>query len=334
MFRKCSKSYDRAVQRSKRVSNKCRIWYEWWCKLIDTTQRSTIVYKDYGNHQFNMGTDISLTSPTTLFNLLSDFNLNQTIIETLSSDVQKLIKLPQIGLAIVNATMTIQNIRIEGKQYCWKLSKFILYLDTYKYIAHQNAIWFAPAKLESKTFSLVNFDAKWTSILLKSTDPINFKAKNINMIDYINLESGFNFLTQCNYYGATTVGEIQIDGLYFTKESANIGIFKAGSLIDIRSPFNITIINSQFSLINYIAENFDVIVIQDSGDWSPDDAVIQNIVFANNTFISHFYLFIFFILIHLLKLYYYLQNHYNSHYISQSIKSPPSPLQQYNLLFL
>ena len=86
------------------------------------------------------------------------------------------------------------------------------------------------------------------------------------MIDYINLESGFNFLTQCNYYGATTVGEIQIDGLYFTKETANIGIFKAGSLIDIRSPFNITIKNSQFSLINYIAENFDVIVIQDSGD--------------------------------------------------------------------
>ena len=118
---------------------------------------------------------------------------------------------------------------------------------------------------------------------MKWTDPINFRAQNINIIDYINIESGFNFLTQWNYAGATTVGEIYIDGIRFTKESANLGIFKAGSLLNIQSPFNITIINSQFSLINYISENFDVIVIQDSGDWTPDDNVIQNILFSNNT---------------------------------------------------
>ena len=79
------------------------------------------------------------------------------------------------------------------------------------------------------------------------------------------------------------MGEIYIDGIHFSKESANIGIFKVGSLLNIQSPFNITIINSQFSLINYISENFDVIAIQDSGDWTPDDNVIQNILFANNT---------------------------------------------------
>ena len=164
-----------------------------------------------------------------------------------------------------------------------KVDLFLLSLDDLKYIAHQNAIWFAPAKLETKTFSLINFDAKWTSVLLKCTDPINFNAKNINIIDYINIESGFNFLTQWNYDGATTIGEIYIDGIYFTKESSNLGVFKVGPFLDIRSPYNITIINSQFSLINYISENFDVITIQDSGDWTPNDEVIQNILFANNT---------------------------------------------------
>ena len=202
--------------------------------------------------------------------------MNETVLNSLSLDVQKLIKLPQIGIAIVDAAVTFQNIRFEGN--CSLLS-----LDDIKYTANQNAIWFAPAKLETKSFSLINFDVKWTSVLLKWTDPINFRAQNINIIDYINIESGFNFLTQWNYAGATTMGEIYIDGIRFTKESANIGIFKAGSLLNIQSPFNITIINSQFSLINYISENFDVIAIQDSGDWTPDDNVIQNILFANNT---------------------------------------------------
>ena len=113
---------------------------------------------------------------------------------------------------------------------------------------------------------------------MKWNDSISLKAQNLNIIDYINIEAGFNFPTQWNYDGATTVGEIVFDGVFFTKESANIGIFKVGSFLDIRSPFNITIQNSQFSLINYIAENFDVIMIRDTGDWTPIDDVVQNII--------------------------------------------------------
>lgn len=220
--------------------------------------------------------DVSLSAATTRFNLLSDFSLNQTIVSSLSSDIQKLINLPQIGLAVVNAAVTLQNIRIGGKLMHHAI-------DDYNYISHQKAIWFAPAQLAAKVFRFVNVDAKCTATIMKCTDPINFSSQNLNIIDYINIEAGFVFLTQCNYDGANTVGEIVLDGIYFTKESKNIGIFKVGSLIDIRSPFNVTITNSQFSLINYISENFDVIVIRDSGDCTPDDAVVQNILFSNNT---------------------------------------------------
>ena len=160
----------------------------------------------------------------------------------------------------------------------WKVFILIKYIDDYNYISHQKAIWFAPAKLESKVFNMINVDVKWTSTIMKWNDSISLKAQNLNIIDYINIEAGFNFPTQWNYDGATTVGEIVFDGVFFTKESANIGIFKVGSFLDIRSPFNITIQNSQFSLINYIAENFDVIMIRDTGDWTPIDDVVQNII--------------------------------------------------------
>ena len=151
------------------------------------------------------------------------------------------------------------------------------------YIPNQKAIWFAPAKLESKVFNLTNVDIKWTSTILSCSDPIGFVAKNVNIIDYINLESGFSFVTQCNYIGATTVGSISIDSVHFTKESADLGQYVTGSLIDIQSPFNISITNSNFVLQNSIQEGFDVIVIKDNGVWSPDDSVVQNIVFVNNT---------------------------------------------------
>ena len=105
----------------------------------------------------------------------------------------------------------------------------------------------------------------------------------MNVIDYINIGAGFNFLTQWNYDGATTVGEILFDRVFFTKESADTYIFKVGSFIEIWSPFNITIQNSEFSLNNYIKESFDAIMIRDTGDWTLTDDVVQNIIFTNNT---------------------------------------------------
>ena len=157
------------------------------------------------------------------------------------------------------------------------------YIDSYMYIPNQKVIWFVPAKLETKTFTFTNVDIKWTATILSWSDPISFFAENINIIDYTNLESGFNFPTQWNYNGATTVGEISIDTMNFLKESTDIGLYRIGSLIDISSPFNISITNSNFVLQNSIEETFNVIQIRDSGVWTPDDNITQNIIFANNT---------------------------------------------------
>ena len=130
---------------------------------------------------------------------------------------------------------------------------------------------------------MINFDVKWTSTIMKWSDSISLKVQNMNVIDYINIGAGFNFLTQWNYDGATTVGEILFDRVFFTKESADTYIFKVGSFIEIWSPFNITIQNSEFSLNNYIKESFDAIMIRDTGDWTLTDDVVQNIIFTNNT---------------------------------------------------
>ena len=151
------------------------------------------------------------------------------------------------------------------------------------YISNQKAIWFAPAKLETKTFTLTNVDIRWSATILSWSDPINFVAKNIKVIDYDNLISGFNFPTDWDYQGATTVGEIVIDGMYFSNELDDMGLYRLGSLIDIRSPFNVTISNSVFKITNRVEENFDVIIVQDSGICSPDDSIVQNILFVNNT---------------------------------------------------
>ena len=151
------------------------------------------------------------------------------------------------------------------------------------YISNQKAIWFAPTKLETKAFTLTNVDIRWTATILSWSDPINFVAKNIKVIDYDNLISGFNFPTDWDFQGASTVGEIVIDGMYFSNELDDMGLYRLGSLIDISSPFNVTISNSIFKVTNKVEENFDVIIIQDSGVCSPDDNIVQNILFVNNT---------------------------------------------------
>lgn len=72
-------------------------------------------------------------------------------------------------------------------------------------------------------------------------------------------------MTQCNYDGATTVGNISIDRMHFTTESPDIGLYITGPFIDIQSPFNISITNSDFVMQNSVQEAFSVIVIQDNG---------------------------------------------------------------------
>ena len=59
--------------------------------------------------------DISFTSSTSMFNLLSYLSLNESIINSFASDVVDLIRLPQIGYFVINSAITFVNIRFEGK---------------------------------------------------------------------------------------------------------------------------------------------------------------------------------------------------------------------------
>ena len=171
--------------------------------------------------------------------------------------------------------------------FLWTCDNFFVdewqYFRGLLYISNQKAIWFAPTKLETKAFTLANVDIRWTATILSWSDPINFVAKNIKVIDYVNIKTGFSFLTNWDFQGASTVGEIVIDGMQFTDELTDDGLYRIGPLIDIRSPFNVTISNSIFKVTNKVEEYFDVIIIQDSGVCSPDDSIVQNILFVNNT---------------------------------------------------
>lgn len=92
-----------------------------------------------------------------MFNLLSYFSLNQTIISSFASDVQKLIKMYQVGFFVVNSAVVFMNVRFQGNSV---LFICLTRLDDYKYTPNQKAIWFAPTKLESKVFNLTNVDIK------------------------------------------------------------------------------------------------------------------------------------------------------------------------------
>ena len=129
------------------------------------------------------------------------------------------------------------------------------------HISSIKAIWFAPTKLETKAFTLTNVDIRWTATILRWSDSINFVAKNIKVIDYLNLKTGFSFPTDWNYQGASTVGEIVIDGMHFSNELTDDVFYRIGSLIDIRSPFNITNINLISCWIIFIIDSFIIKLI-------------------------------------------------------------------------
>ena len=145
-------------------------------------------------------------------------------------------------------------------------------------------IWLQAYKLETKQFAMINVDIKLTWSIMISNHPFNFVAQNIKIIDFYNINSGFLFQTQCNYVGASIFGNILFNGLIFTYESDKLFKFKTGQFIDIYAPANVTISNSVFNIEYSSVESYDVFLLEDNGDCSPNDNTTQAISIVNNTF--------------------------------------------------
>ena len=132
------------------------------------------------------------------------------------------------------------------------------------------------------SFEYVDF--KVLSSIMTTRYPMNFKAQNIRIIDYQNMNKGFLFETQCNYEGASVHGEITLDQFTFVDEDGAMdNKFKSGSFLSTYAPVNITISNSDFRMHHRVMEDFEVFRIEDSGNCSPNDNVIQYISFVNNS---------------------------------------------------
>ena len=77
---------------------------------------------------------------------------------------------------------------------------------------------------------------------------------------------------------------ILFNGLIFTYESDKLFKFKTGQFIDIYAPANVTISNSVFNIEYSSVESYDVFLLEDNGDCSPNDNTTQAISIVNNTF--------------------------------------------------
>ena len=140
-------------------------------------------------------------------------------------------------------------------------------------------------KTESRLFQLINIDFKLTMTIMISNHPLDFIAQNIKIIDVYNLNSGFLFQAQWNYNEASLIGDILFNKLAFTYESDKLFKFKTGQFINIYAPANVTISNSVFNLEYASVEGYDVFLLEDNGDCSPDDSITQSISIVNNTFV-------------------------------------------------
>ena len=207
---------------------------------------------------------VTLISPKTLFNIISNTTLNlnpQISNPILTSKEQTDLKTVFVGFMIDRWDFTIDGIDFE----------------TYQTQTTKTFTWIKAIYEQSKSVTLRNMNLVIGGNMFDSFDPLNLYLQNLN-IDYYKSSRGFYLLTQWNYTNASLLNEISISNISVSN-SIDRTRAQINSFLYISGNANFTMSNSSIDLFGSDSENFPQAYFGSSTGWIPSDDIIQIIKF-------------------------------------------------------
>ena len=207
---------------------------------------------------------VTLISPKTLFNIISNTTLNlnpQIANPILTSKEQTDLQTAFVGFMIDRWDFTIDGIDFQTN--------------------HSNIsnsfTWIKAIYEQSKSVTLRNMNLVIGGNMFDSFDPLNLYLQNLN-IDYYKSSRGFYLLTQWNYTNASLLNEISITNISVSN-SIDRTRAQINSFLYISGNANFTMSNSSIDLFGSDIENFPQVYFGSSTGWIPSDGIKQIILF-------------------------------------------------------
>ena len=212
---------------------------------------------------------LTLLSPKTMFNIISDTQINVTSVilnPALTTKEQSDLQTTFVGFMVNRCDFTIDGID---------------FTSSHKGTSN-TFIWIKAVYEQSKSITLSNMNIVIGGNLLDSFDPLSLYLSNLNF-DYYKNARGFYLYTQCNYANASLSNEISI---------ANISVFNSttrtrsqtNSFLYVSTIANFTMSNSSLNLFGSDTESYPQVYFTTSTGWNPNDGIVQYLTIQNTVF--------------------------------------------------
>ena len=212
---------------------------------------------------------VTLLSPKTMFNIISDTQINVTSLilnPALTTKEQSDLQTTYVGFMVNRCDFTIDSIDFTTNH--GKSSKIF--------------IWIKSVYEQSKSITLNNMNIAIGGNLLDSLDPLSLYLSNLN-IDYYKNARGFYLYTQCNYTNASLSNEISIANITVFNSTTRVRS-QTNSFLYVSTNANFTISNSSLNLFGSDTESYPQVYFTTSTGWNPNDGIIQYLTIQNTIF--------------------------------------------------
>ena len=229
-----------------------------------STSSSTVRPKIY-----SVLSGVTLISPKTLFNIISNTTLNlnpQITNPILTSKEQTDLKTAFVGFMIDRWDFTIDGVDFIANQTQ----------------TNKTFTWIKAVYEQSKSVTLRNMNLVIGGNMFDSFDPLNLYLQNLN-IDYYKSSRGFYLLTQWNYTNASLLNEISISNISVSN-SIDRTRAQINSFLYISGNANFTMSNSSIDLFGSDTESFPQVYFGSSTGWIPSDDIKQYLTIQNTVF--------------------------------------------------
>ena len=211
---------------------------------------------------------VSYVSSKTKFNIISDFTLKLSTALNNASYTTRESQIPSYTKAAIivdRSSLTINNINIYRDVNVDSSLKIVFIFAFY---------------LQSNTLTISNWSFFISGWILLSEDPMNLVFQNI-FIDFYSMNGGLYINTDWNYPEASITNSVLLSNITVQNLQNRIAKLATG-LFSYTGAANVTVQNVNSFVFGTKTDNVNIINIEYSPNWVPQDSVPQNFVIQNN----------------------------------------------------